>query len=570
MFPANLSYQFVQRISVPIGLVVCLFATSLRAVTIGVKTPSDDKSTTRSVGAFDAVVVTGESAVVGGGAGTAAVRWLPGTTVNIGYVREDFTDSEISAFHDAIGHWQRALSHTKVNIIFTEALAAYEAVNPAPSQIIVKREKMSPNDYGRIVASARPDRYLESALVLINNSIHKRKTLRKILMHELGHALGLRDCSNCRSGATVMNHFSKRSAFGIEIQDGTVASKPTSSDISQVEFGYSQIPAKLDGEQAESKTFETITADEEGALAAGTNSANTENILAPYVGPGQEARSVPVGGLSNDRVLSNEETTAFGSYLPTLLKKEAETMDQLRNYEFKRDVLIQTIDGKGRVSGEYHRTSDMVLDDEGRRVERNVSLSKPTLRGLEVTTEYVEDFSGAQLKGFELAQRDHYRFEPFSVDTLDGQAARVYRITPLNLSVERAAQARVFYGFIWADETTGQILRIAGCALPDDKQRYPLFETKRTLIDGKYLFPERTIADDRLVFPSRTVHVRMLISYTNYKRFGSRVNIVELEAAEPDAPTEQGPAIPFAVIPRKPNSGKFYFDYFCWSCQLQY
>lgn len=237
----------------------------------------------------------------------------------------------------------------------------------------------------------------------------------------------------------------------------------------------------------------------------------------------------------NGRTLTAAETAEFESQLPKLFETEAATMEELKNYSFRRKVRIQTIDDKGRVTGESRRTSDMLLDDAGHRLERNLSLAKSTLRGLEITNEYVQDFSGAQLKGFELAQRGHYRFEPFGTETIEGKTTRVYRITPLSLNAERATQARVLCGFVWTDMETGRILRIAGCALPDDSKRYPLFETQRALIDGRHLFPVRTIADDTLVFPSRRVHVRMLITYTNYKRFASRVSIVELDSAEPEA-----------------------------------
>ena len=254
--------------------------------------------------------------------------------------------------------------------------------------------------------------------------------------------------------------------------------------------------------------------------------------IASYLAPASvpEANNVAIGtGVSKESVLTDAEKIELESALPTLLNAEAETMEELNNYTFRRDVLIQTIDGKGRVSGEYHRISDMLFDDSGARIERALALSRPTLRQLTITPEYLEDFSGAQLKGFELSKRDHYRIEPFMTDVIDGVAMRVYRITPLNINAERAAQARVFYGFAWVDEKTGKIVNIKGCALPDDKQRYPLFETQREVVDGMHLFPARTIADDYLVFPSHTVHVRMLITYTNYKRFSSRVKITEVE-----------------------------------------
>jgi len=76
-------------------------------------------------------------------------------------------------------------------------------------------------------------------------------------------------------------------------------------------------------------------------------------------------------------------------------------------------------------------------------------------------------------------------------------------------------------------------MKVAGRALPELKQRYPLFETHRELVDEKHFFPVRTLADDYLVFPSRRVHVRMLITYSNYKRFAGKVNIIELDEPQP-------------------------------------
>jgi hypothetical protein len=241
-----------------------------------------------------------------------------------------------------------------------------------------------------------------------------------------------------------------------------------------------------------------------------------------------EVKVFPVS-TSNQRVLTPGEKIEFESYIPTLLGKEAETMGELNNYTFTRDVRIQTIDSKGRVSGEYRRTSDILFDDSGGRIERGLSFSKSTLRRLKISPEYVEDFSGVQLKGFELSRRDHYRIEPFMTDTVDGIRMRVYRMTPLNLNAERASQTRVFFGYVWVEESTGRIVKIGGCALPDGKQRFPLFETQRVLIDDKHVFPLHTIADDYLVFSSHKVHVRMLITYSNYKRFESRVKLVEVD-----------------------------------------
>jgi hypothetical protein len=628
----------------------------------------------------------------------ASVRWLPNSTLTIAYARGDFTGAERGAFHKAVSLWQRALAEANIEIVLEESGETDKYVEPARSQVIIKRDNsMDDRHYGKIVAFTRPDNYVDRAFILIRGSLHKRDTLRKVLLHELGHGFGLRDCPDCPSRATVMNYFSQQSVMGFKIRKGSkISDQPTACDISQMSSGYRQSPPPMSksGED-EAENAQTVVADEMVEILDAKSSNRNDNIIAPYLNPAAslegkgpeinphskpavlkdrnlftgatysrgtkladiiavaqydsastlnefklfafaqhpEVRSLKIGntlatlsylsllpvdefnlpanpppftanqsktvvvgpyamatpakeikrfsfplfpsitlaknpsvpGLHSnsaldkrtsafaiasyltpplvpeanlhtvgtegrkESALSEAEKTALESSLPTLLNAEAETMEELNNYTFRRDVLIQTIDGKGRVSGEYHRVSDMLFDDSGMRIERGLHLSKPTLRRLTISPEYIEDFSGAQLKGFELAKRDHYRIEPFMTDVIDGVAMRVYRITPLNINAERAAQARVFYGFAWVDEKTGKIVKIKGCALPDDKQRYPVFETQRELVDGLHLFPARTIADNYLVFPSHRVHIRMLITYSNYKRFSSRVKITEVE-----------------------------------------
>jgi hypothetical protein len=482
-------------------------------------------------GVFDSLLVTNPAQPnVPCAAGVAAVRWLPKTNVRITFVRGEFTKSEKSALREAIDLWQRALSGTALKITFAVDVDVDQSVAPSLGEIVVRRDyQMEDGNYGRIIASARPDNYLDRASILVNGSIHKNKILRKLMMHELGHALGLRDCSDCGSGKSVMNHFRRKTLFGLNIQDQNVARKPTPSDIAQVENGYRQAAAsQLPGTSIETRT---VIAEENLMAHALPTTLAEKNILTRYL-PSQK-HSAKIGEVAGARILTGDQIADFNALLPKFLSIEAATLEELKNYSFRRDVRIQTVDEQGRVSGEYHRVSDMLLDDEGRRVEQNVRFSKPTLKGFEITNEYVEDFSGAQLKGFELNQRDAYRFEPFGFETLNGRSARVYRLTPLNLEGAKAAGARVLYGFVWIDEQTRAIVKVGGRALPELKQRYPLFETHRELIDEKHLFPVRTLADDYLVFPSRRVHVRMLITYSNYKRFASRVNIIDLDEPLP-------------------------------------
>ena len=79
---------------------------------------------------------------------------------------------------------------------------------------------------------------------------------------------------------------------------------------------------------------------------------------------------------------------------------------------------------------------------------------------------------------------------------------------------------------------------------------FPKFTTWREQVDGRYWFPTYTRVDDRLHFSIGDVHVRQIVKYTNYKRFGSKTRITyegqELPSASPkdkdSGETQQGSA----------------------------
>ncbi|MGB9105297.1 MAG: hypothetical protein WCC59_11100, partial [Terriglobales bacterium] len=104
----------------------------------------------------------------------------------------------------------------------------------------------------------------------------------------------------------------------------------------------------------------------------------------------------------------------------------------------------------------------------------------------------------------------------------------VFDIAPK--SIERGK--RYFQGRIWVDDRDFQIVKTHGKTVPDlnrgkrgQENLFPAFTTWREQIDGKYWFPTYTKADDTLNFATGDVHIREIVKYTNYKRFGANVKI---------------------------------------------
>ena len=113
---------------------------------------------------------------------------------------------------------------------------------------------------------------------------------------------------------------------------------------------------------------------------------------------------------------------------------------------------------------------------------------------------------------------------------------------------------RRFQGRIWVDDHDFQIVKTFGKAVPDfgsgnGENLFPKFTTYREQIDGKYWFPTYTIADDVLQFKKAPpVHIRQIVKYTNYKRFGSKTRIIyegqQLPQAAPNPKPPQGQEAP--------------------------
>jgi len=129
----------------------------------------------------------------------------------------------------------------------------------------------------------------------------------------------------------------------------------------------------------------------------------------------------------------------------------------------------------------------------------------------------------------------------------------VFDIAPKKIEGKK----RYFQGRIWVDDHDFQIVKTYGKTVPDITKKkgqenlFPKFTTWREQIDGVYWFPTYTKADDELHFSAGDVHIREIVKYENYKRFGSNAKITyqgkELPKAEPgkdqkqDQPTAQPP-----------------------------
>ncbi len=232
--------------------------------------------------------------------------------------------------------------------------------------------------------------------------------------------------------------------------------------------------------------------------------------------------------------------------------KETQFRKALNEYAFKRDALIQEIGMGGQVIGEYHRVSDFTFDDKGNRFEKINFFPMPSLQGATMTNEDLEDLGGVNPFAMEGAEAAKYNLKYIGKERIDELDLYVFDVSPKVMPSPKSKE-RVFVGRIWVDDHDLQIVKAKGKAGPETKtNKFPVVESYREEIDGKYWFPTYVYADDDIVFDNGSdFRVRMRVKYTDFVVGRGKVTITEVgEAPETESKTQ--PATP--ANPSTPSS----------------
>ena len=220
--------------------------------------------------------------------------------------------------------------------------------------------------------------------------------------------------------------------------------------------------------------------------------------------------------------------------------KEKEFKEARENYTYRQSVKVQTLDGDTE-DGEYQMVYDVTFDNQGRKQQHVVFAPQSTLQRIGVTKEDLDDIENRLpfvLTSDEIPEYDILYVGQQRQDELD---TYVFDVAPKKIENNK----RYFQGRIWVDGHDFQIVKTLGKTVPDIRKKnnenvFPKFTTWREQIDGKYWFPTYTSADDTLHFTNQDVHIREIIKYTNYQRFGSNVKITYGGQELPTGPAQPG------------------------------
>ncbi len=225
-------------------------------------------------------------------------------------------------------------------------------------------------------------------------------------------------------------------------------------------------------------------------------------------------------------VTAEEITTRFAA-------KEKLFKEAREHYTYRQSIKVQTRDGE-TVTGEFQEVFDVQYDDKGHRIENVVFAPQSSLEagGLSLDEGDIQDFRNKLPFVLTTEEVPEYSILYVGQQQEDEVHCYVFDIAPKQI----VGKKRYFQGRIWVDDKDFQIVKTYGQAVPeirDTKKKgnktehlYPKFTTWRERIDGQYWFPTYTRADDTLHFNVNDVHIREIVKYEDYKRFGSSVKIL--------------------------------------------
>jgi hypothetical protein len=231
--------------------------------------------------------------------------------------------------------------------------------------------------------------------------------------------------------------------------------------------------------------------------------------------------------------------------------KETEFQEALNHYTYQRQARVQTIDDDvKKVDGEWYQVDDVIFTPDGRRTERTVFAPESTLQRVMMSPSDLQDIQHGYPFVLTTSELPSYDIKYVGKQKVDEIDTYVFDVSPKQI----VKGHRYLLGRVWVDTTDLQIVVTNGRMVPDDTRKnnedlHPPFMTWRAQIDGHYWFPVYTKGEGILHFSGdkgymgEDVHIRDVIKYTDYKRFGSTSKIIydgqEVKTDQPANPGQQ-------------------------------
>lgn len=235
----------------------------------------------------------------------------------------------------------------------------------------------------------------------------------------------------------------------------------------------------------------------------------------------------------------------------TFTANEAQFRNALTNYVFSRSASIQTVGMGGQITGVYRRDSALNLTDDGKRIEKILYAPISTLTEITISAADLDNLSGVDQFAIEPAVATLYNFTYVGKEKIDELDLYVFDVSLKVIPDPKKVKQRFFGGRIWVDDRDLMIVKTKGKAFPVPKgEQFPVVETWRENVDGKYWFPSLASSDEELVFDNgQVVKIKMRVKYTDYSVGKTEVRILD---DEEEVKEESKPKPTPTPTPKKP------------------
>jgi len=203
-----------------------------------------------------------------------------------------------------------------------------------------------------------------------------------------------------------------------------------------------------------------------------------------------------------------------------VIERETETAQAQNNYTYRQSVTIDEFDNRGAIVGNYWELRDIIFSPQKERTEHMIGQPFTNLHRIILSDEDFRDIREIQPFLLTKDQTFLYQTRFRGEETVAGIDCYVIQIQPRQILQGQ----RLFEGVVWVDKKDFSITRSEGQAVPEIRTTkyenlFPHFTTIRDKVDGNYRFPVTTYADDTLYFRNGPQRIRLMIRYSQYKRF---------------------------------------------------
>ena len=205
-----------------------------------------------------------------------------------------------------------------------------------------------------------------------------------------------------------------------------------------------------------------------------------------------------------------------------VVANETKLQEARSHYQFTQDVMVQTL-SDNRVDGQYHQITAVSYDDKGHRLEHVTFAEQPTLQGIQMSAEDMQDIREFMPWMLTSDQAPQYALTYMGQQHVDDLDTYVFHVVPKTEEKNK----RYFEGRVWVDDRDLVIVKLCGKSVPEQARPKkkkkneavdvrPTFATYRQIIDGNW-FPVYSRVDDTLNFGVNSVHVREIVKFRDYK-----------------------------------------------------